>query len=101
MSRPTLKEIVAAWVKGEVVQIRRIARLNSEWKDMPPFTHRVFFDTSHFEYRFKPKLREFWVMLDENGKLIGIFDSKSEADFIASYTLNHREVTHVREVQPE
>lgn len=72
MNRERAREllpIIEAFANGEEIQARRDA--DSEWRTM--HTETKFPD--EFEYRIKPKSREFWVGIDRTGIAIGVTPS--------------------------
>lgn len=73
MNRERAKEllpIIEAFANGEEIQFRPLDwgdGREPEWSDLPEDSMlRITFPADDYEYRIKPKAREFWIVSNEN-----------------------------------
>jgi len=60
-------EVMLAYANGQEIELRRTMPSASEWEH-----HKApCFDWNLFEYRVKPKPREWWIQIDECDRVVG------------------------------
>lgn len=88
-------EILTAWADGETIQYR--TKGHARWYDDPNdetwSSLRVF---EEFEFRIKPKPREWWLSADGHGEYV--FAHDCEATAARHSGLGNLPPVHVREV---
>ena len=90
MTTTEMIAVLQAFERGEVIEYR--PKNSQRWGSAEPI-----WNFSQFDYRVKPKPREWWLNVYERGSAIS-HHSRAEADRNKAYVDKRIDCVHVREV---
>ena len=82
-----LRDCITAWLSGDIIEEKPRKESTQNIAEWTPYEgdHAPLFNMEEYLYREKPKPREFWAGVDENGKGVGITASLNSGSIPAEW----------------
>ena len=97
MKSSEIIEVIKAYERGEKIECKnRSEHLNDDWG----LANSPTWNFAQYDYRVKPKIKEFWMLFFFDGTNSFPFESEKGAKERAAAHCDVKEIAHFRQVLP-